>query len=562
MKRFIAFLTAAVTVLTMLSACGKKNTEKANKTNLDYYKDMSGVDEDIGLDIEDPNAPQDKEFDSDEFEIIDSTTGQSSSAATQNNTNNHKPSTGNDDSPLNTPTQEEITKDNLITAETVIDFETDERTKGDSDASYDDTPSKKEIKYHEWVEANIGDTLITEAQFDTDKLALPRLVIDTLDGKDVTSRSEYKSALITIENAKAQYCIQNRQVEIRGRGNSTWMYFDKKPYKLNFNTKIDLFGFGGNKKYVLLANAMDETNIRTYLAFHLAHEFGIEYATDYQMVHVILNGDYRGMYMMCEQVSEGQARVDIKTSKTGEVDTGYLVESINSGENDGYKVFKLPELDGKHVGKNPNSHTFIIKSPGKDVTADQQIFIKDYISQVNTAIFTKNWKKFTELCDVDSFVNMTLVNAIIMNNDYGYSFYMYKKKGGKLYLGPIWDFDQSSGSSTHGGTTYRGWYAGSEPRWQTALLEIPEFKALVEKRYKEKHAVVKGLVSVMEKAINDYEFDFAMNNLERNNKFALADRWRIPPSIAKLDTYKKHVSALKTWLLNRQLWLDDQLNVK
>ena len=157
---------------------------------------------------------------------------------------------------------------------------------------------------------------------------------------------------------------------------------------------------------------------------------------------------------------------------------------------------------------------------------------------------------------------MTLVNAIMMNNDYGYSFYMYKKKGGKLHLGPVWDFDQSSGSSTHGGTTYRGWFAGTDHDWQRALLEIPEFKELVAKRYKEKHKVVEGITAFMEKTINDYEFDFAMNNLERNNKFALADRWRIPPSIAKLDTYKKHVSALKTWLLNRQLWLDDQLNVK
>ena len=552
MKRKIAFVTLSVMLLTMAAGCGKKKS-KDDGYDLDYYKDMTGVGDSVDIDIDngvtDENAPSDKEFDG-EYNII-----------TGDNNVTFQPSTGGDDSPLNNPTKEELKEDQYITADTVIDFETDERPKGDSNAEYDDTPSTKELKYNDWVDANIGEVKISEDQFDIEKLQLPRLIIDTVDGKDVTTRKKYVSAYLSTENVKPQYSMTKRQIEIRGRGNSTWMYFDKKPYKIKFGSKTDLFGFGLNKKYVLLANSLDETNMRSYLAMYLAHQFDVEYASDYQMVNVILNGDYKGMYLLCEQVSEGEARVDIKTSKSGEVDTGYLIESINSSENDDYKTFKLPDVDGKHLG-DTNRHMFIIKSPGVDVTSEQQEFIKDYVSQVNTAIFKKDWAAIQKLCDVDSFVNMTLVNAIMMNNDYGYSFYMYKKKGGKLHLGPVWDFDQSSGSSTHGGTTYRGWFAGTEHDWQTSLLEIPEFRALVAKRYKEKHAVVAGLTGVMEKAINDYEFDFAMNNLERNNVFALPDRWRIPSSIAKLDTYKKHVGALKTWFLNRQIWLDDQLGVK
>ena len=567
MKKYIALITLCAVVLTGLGGCKAKKTS-GDDFNLDYYKDMAGLDG-SGVTLPEEEVA-DREFGEGEFNVINPEGNQtqqpSGSQPSGSQPSGSQPS-GNGGSSQKQPQQ--IDPDRLITADTVIenayDFETDERPNYEGAAEYDDTPSNKELEYHKWVDANIGDVKISEDQFDLDKLDLPRIYINTLDGKNITSRTEYVSATLSIDNCEAKYCMNDRQVEIRGRGNSTWMYEDqmpfddKKPYKIKFNTKVDLFGFGGNKKYVLLANVYDEVNIRTYLAFYLAEKFGIEYASDYKMVNVILNGKYKGMYTLCEQVSEGEARVDVKTSKSGEVDTGYIVESINSSENDGYVTFKLPEVDGRHLG-HTGRHNFIVKSPGKDITGPQLAFIQDYVKQVNEAIFKKDWKQIQKLCDVDSFVNMTLVNAIMMNNDYGYSFYMYKKKGGKLHLGPVWDFDQSSGSSTHGGTTYRGWFAGTEPDWQTALLEIPEFQELVAKRYKEMHKVVKGIPEFMEKTINDYEFDFAMNNLARNNEFK--NRWRMPTSIQNLGTYKKHASALKTWFLNRIMWLDDQCGVK
>jgi len=574
MKRYIALLTLAATLLTLLGGC--KGSKKNDDFNLDYYKDMAGLDP-SQIELPDGEDVADREFGEGEFNVIGPETNiPDTNEQPSDNKNNdsankteNKPSNDSGSSANKKPSSEPVDPDRLITADTVIedayDFETDERPNYEGAAEYDNTPSNSEIEYYKWVDANIHDVKISENEFSLELLKLPRFYIKTLDGKDITSRTEYVSAMLTIDNTDAKYRMTDRQVEIRGRGNSTWMYEDqmpfdnKKPYKIKFNTKVDLFGFGGNKKYVLLANVYDETNIRSYLAFYLAKKFGVEYTTDYQMVNVILNGEYKGMYILCEQVSEGQARVDVNTSKTGMVDTGYIVESINSSENDGYVTFKLPEVNGKHLG-HTNRHNFIVKSPGKDITGPQLAFIKDYVSQVNEAIFTQNWKKIQELCDVDSFVNMTLVNAIMMNNDYGYSFYMYKKQGGKLHLGPVWDFDQSSGSSTHGGTTYRGWFAGTEHDWQTALLGIPEFHALVEKRYKEMYSVVDGLTEFMEKTITEYEFDFAMNNLARDNEFG--NRWRMPTSIKKLGTYKKHVSALKTWFLNRKLWLNDQLGVK
>ena len=184
-------------------------------------------------------------------------------------------------------------------------------------------------------------------------------------------------------------------------------------------------------------------------------------------------------------------------------------------------------------------------------------FIKNYIAKVNEAIFTGDFETFSETCDVDSFVNMFILDEVLLNNDMGYSFYMYKKANGKLYLGPCWDFDQSCGISSHGGSTYKGWYAGSPHAWYLSLIEMPRFKALVKARYNEKKADIKEVTDSLEKTVNDNSYDFAMSNYVYNN-FGNKKRWRTMPEIYSMTTYKQHVEYLKTWLTNRYVWMEDQ----
>lgn len=80
-------------------------------------------------------------------------------------------------------------------------------------------------------------------------------------------------------------------------------------------------------------------------------------------------------------------------------------------------------------------------------------------------------------------------------------------------MGPAWDFDQACGSSSHGGSGYKGWYAGSELQWFTTLIEMPQFKELVSKRYQEKKTAIRGMLNTIDSTVNKYSFDFAMSNL-------------------------------------------------
>lgn len=111
--------------------------------------------------------------------------------------------------------------------------------------------------------------------------SLPVMSIDT-GGTAIVSKSEYINAKVTITNTDANNCITEVTAGIRGRGNSTWALFDKKPYRIRFDSNIDLFGMGKARSYVLLSNNMDMTLMRNYLAFKLSDIMEIEYNSGYQ----------------------------------------------------------------------------------------------------------------------------------------------------------------------------------------------------------------------------------------------------------------------------------------
>lgn len=380
--------------------------------------------------------------------------------------------------------------------------------------------------------------------------SLPVMSIDT-GGAAIVSKSEYINAKVTITNTDANNCITEVTAGIRGRGNSTWALFDKKPYRIRFDSNIDLFGMGKARSYVLLSNNMDMTLMRNYLAFKLSDIMEIEFNSGYQWINVYLNGEYAGLYLLTEQVQTGNNRVDIDPSTVGALDTGYLVELDGTGNAEGHPYFRLNKVENRLPGVANWRDQFVctIKGPDQNVNKQQVEYIKDYIDRANAAILTGNWQQMTALLDIDSFVNAFLVNSFLLNSDAGWQFYVYKKQGGKLHLGPIWDFDQSMGSSTHGGTGYTGWLCGTVFPWGDALLQIPEFMSLVKERYNQKLPQIKELVPIIDQCVNDYSFDIAMNNLRW--PIMGTDYWRCPPEFLNKTDYQWHTDFLKSWLTNR-----------
>ena len=165
--------------------------------------------------------------------------------------------------------------------------------------------------------------------------------------------------------------------------------------------------------------------------------------------------------------------------------------------------------------------------------------------------------------DIDSFVDMYLVQEYMMNVDVGWSsFYMNKKPGGKLFFGPVWDFDLAAGNDYRlWNGTYEGVYVGEsgelgqENRWFTAIMKRSWFRELVRERWTEKRDVFEGAAAQARKM-----GDAMKNAAERNYM-----RWdsmgkRIneePEQIVALKTYDEHVEYLCSWLSDRFDWLDN-----
>ncbi len=575
MKRITALLICITIIMSMLVSCAKKDDEYS----VDDYKDNTGVSDtkdNENTQTEPEKKPEqnkeekneqktedkaeDNPKDKTEDKIKDKTKEESEDKSEQNNTTDDgksfmdKIDTSGDGSYIEE--NNNVNTGDYDSGDTDLGEITFDTSDGEVDTEYEN--QKDSVTYETSVPTTVAEMNLSKSDYDETKFTFPIIKINTLDNSSITSKTQYKNATISITNTTGAYSLKNHAVEIRGRGNSTWKYFEKKAYKLRFAVKQDLFGMGAGKKWVLLANALDETMLRNYLTLSIAKSLGTEFATDFQFVNLVINGEYYGVYLLCEQVQEGQNRVDINTSKIGEIDTGYLLEGINNSSDVEERTFRLPAVNGKSLGKD-NKFQVIIKSPGGlECTDEQYEFIKDYVTKANEAIFTKDWSKIQEYVDIDSFVNLFLVNEISLNNDMGYSFYMYKKKGGKLSIGPVWDYDQAMGSSTHGGSGYKGWYAGSELQWFTTLIKIPEFKALVKSKYDNCSETFNTLVNRIDSIVNKNRYDFAMNDAYWGQYGVY--RWRITPDLVQLKSYSEHLTYLKTWLTNRLIWVKDHLD--
>lgn len=221
-------------------------------------------------------------------------------------------------------------------------------------------------------------------------------------------------------------------VEVKGRGNSTWMQ-EKKPYQIKFSQKVDLLGMGKNKKWVLLANYLDKSLIRNDVAMLLAEMLETEYNVKGRFVEVYFNGEYEGLYYVLPKIEIAKGSVDLK-------------------EPDGV-LFELDTLH-RHAGGCYESYLkecLILKDT---VTKEQDIaqvmainFMEDF-NDFEKAIKQGDYKKVTELIDINSFVRYFLVNEFTVNPDaYSSSFYLYKDGAdSKIYAGPVWDFDLALGN--------------------------------------------------------------------------------------------------------------------
>ena len=386
---------------------------------------------------------------------------------------------------------------------------------------------------------------------------LPVFYIDIEGNKEVTSRENYLSATLRIdtETAAGNFpAMETSEMLIRGRGHYSWN-FNKKPYKIRFEKKTSVLGLNASKNWVLLANYVDRSLIQNYVAMEMGKVMtNIDYHSTQYPVDVFVNGSYRGVYTFGEQLEAKEERIDLEESYT-EPDTDYLLEVGGSDDGDVYG------RDYFHAG---SLRFTAIKHPDSTKLSQEQLdYLIDYVKAADEAVRTLS--NYEEYIDVDSLIDWVILHELTYNLDscFRRSCYLIKEKGGKLKMGPIWDFDLAFGSfyryqsgdwATVGES---GGYVGVT--WMNYLKEDEAFMARFTARWNE----IKG--ELLQKALSSVEQMAALVAPSAEMNFEV---WDIlgenvpsqPSSHKKYDTYEKMTQRLKTFLQNRYNWLDDQLN--
>ena len=220
-------------------------------------------------------------------------------------------------------------------------------------------------------------------------------------------------------------------VEIKGRGNTTWN-IPKRPYQIKFSQKVDFLGLGKAKKWVLLANFLDTSQLRTDVAFDVAEMLGAESAARGEFVDLYIDGDYRGLYYVTQKVEIDKERVDLRDP------LGVLVELDNLHV----------DLD-EHCYRTANEACLVAKDLVNDEMegAAMQGFLVDF-DRLELAAAEGDYETVAELVDIESFAKYFLLSEFTVNPDaYSTSFYMYKDGAeDKIHAGPGWDFDYALGN--------------------------------------------------------------------------------------------------------------------
>ncbi len=328
--------------------------------------------------------------------------------------------------------------------------------------------------------------------------SVPALYVDTSSGTmayihDEKGKKEPGSLRLYTASGELDYAGDLKAVS--GRGNSTWGE-EKKPYNLTLQAEGDLLGMGAAKKWILLANALDETHMRNKIVYDFAQEIGLPNSPMCQWVDLYLNGEYAGLYLLCERNEIHPQRVDIAQ------ESSFLVS----------KEWEWRmEAQGDPFVTTASGAALRLRDGAMEESA-----VLDVLQHAENAILSpegidpvtgKHWR---ELIDTESWIKKYLVEEVFGNIDGGTlsQYFYYNGSDGKLYAGPVWDYDLTMGNPWAIQPEYHNQIFASRPDvwgspWYHALYENQDFYEEMVSVYE--NTFLPALEKLLSQGITQYE---------------------------------------------------------
>lgn len=418
---------------------------------------------------------------------------------------------------------------------------------------------------------------------------IPVISVKTEGAQQIISREEYVNCEVTVGNVEDSFEMRDVKAGIRVRGNSSAYYGDVEqvltkevPYRIKFDKKCNLLGLNDGAKFkswVLLR--ADKGLVRDDMAFRFGRLFLGDryYCSDARWVHLYVNGEFKGVYLLCEQSQVNENRIEVNEPEPGETGTqvGYLLEIDNyAGREDNpyfrmdYENVKLTDIHG--VKQQITYANYAIKS---ETTSDAQVdFISEYIRNMFRLVYEacekQNYLMFDEeynlvpasydnckdtieaVMDTESVAAMYLVFEIMRDRDGGEgSFYMCvdfskNSKYPKLTFLCPWDFDWTCQGDATGRYYAAGFddpdfvekYGDRSNPWFILLAQEEWFMDIVREKWSalQKDRAVYACIEEERQNLELYKED-----LNRKNKIATAT-----------------AHALLDWMERRIGWLDEE----
>lgn len=295
---------------------------------------------------------------------------------------------------------------------------------------------------------------------------------DLDDGRSVMSKPDAEAAIM-----------------INYRGASSYAMFDKKQYRIKFFDKVgssnekyvELAGMSAGSEWVLNGPFLDRTLVRNHLVYDLGREI-FEWAPDCRYAELFVNGEYKGVYLIVEPVTNGDNRLNLTKFGFSDGQTAYIVKRDRvDSETGALNVY------GYYAGKTSNS-LYIDYPSMYSITDKQREWITKDISDFEEVLYGDNFadtkKGYAAYVDVDNFVDYYIFNEVVMNEDAGnLSTYTYKDLGGRLKMA-IWDYNNCFDNYQWFAQDYEKFIV-KENGWFARLTKDRAFVDRVVKRYEE-----------------------------------------------------------------------------
>lgn len=267
---------------------------------------------------------------------------------------------------------------------------------------------------------------------------IPVVIMNTVNAEEPYDKEHNIPSYVRIIDTDNSYVIDTATTRLRGNAS---LNFAKKPYRIKFESKQrPLDAPAKAKKWTLISNYGDKTLMRNLLAFHISEVIGMPYTPYGRSVDVILNGEYKGCYQLCDQIEVNKNRVNIDEMETSDI-SGEALTGGYLWEIDAYADQEVSWFNSNH------NIPVTIKSPDEeDITPEQSKYVADFFNKMEETVYATYFDNkdygWRSILDAETFLKHFLIGELSGNTDTYWSVYQYKKRGeDKAYTGPVWDFD-------------------------------------------------------------------------------------------------------------------------